>query len=144
VRLTRNLDVGWGRAEGERNIHRIGLVVFPNFCMMGFAAITVFELVNVIFDEPVYEVTVLSETSGPVSSSAGIRVESQPFDNSVFETVMFASGIETDLASPALTAFVKRSLEASRRVAAPCTGAFVLAEAGVLDGRGVTTHWMGA
>ncbi|CAB3760418.1 GlxA family transcriptional regulator [Paraburkholderia solisilvae] len=122
-------------------MHRIGLVVFPNFNLMGFAAITAFELVNLVLGEPAYTATVLSETGGMVMSSAGVRVESQPFGEDVFDTVMFASGAENDASSPALDAFVKRSMRTARRVAAPCSGAFVLARAGVLDGRRATTHW---
>jgi transcriptional regulator GlxA family with amidase domain len=122
-------------------MHTIGFVVIPNFHMVGFAAVTVFELANLVLDEPAYEVTVLSEAGGLVSASAGIRIDSEPFGDAVFDTVMFTSGVKTDFASPALSAFVKRALKTSRRVAAPCTGAFVLAEAGALDGRRATTHW---
>jgi transcriptional regulator GlxA family with amidase domain len=122
-------------------MHKIGFVVFPNFYLMGFAAVTAFELANVVLGEPAYEVTVLSEEGGLVLSSAGIRVETQPFGDAAFDTVMFGSGVEIDIVSAALTAFVRRALKSSRRIAAPCTGAFILAEAGVLDGRRATTHW---
>lgn len=122
-------------------MHRIGFVVFPNFYLLGFAAVTAFELANVVLGERAYEVTVLSQQGGLVASSAGIRVETQPFGDTAFDTVMFGSGVEIDIVSAALTAFVRRALTTSRRIAAPCTGAFILAEAGVLEGRRVTTHW---
>src|ERR1700709_475726 len=73
-----NVDLGhlW-----EGRMHRIGFVVFPNFNLMGFAAVTVFETANsaLALDEPAYAVTLLSETGGFVSCSAGFRVETQPF-----------------------------------------------------------------
>jgi len=122
-------------------MHTIGFVVFPNFYLMGLAAVTAFELANVVLEERAYDVTVLSETGGLVMSSAGIRVDSQPFGVNPYDTVMFGSGVEIDITSAALTAFVARSLKTARRIAAPCTGAFILAQAGVLDGRRATTHW---
>lgn len=122
-------------------MHRIGFVVFPNFYLLGFAAITAFETANIVLEETAYDVTLLSESGGLVAASAGFRVETQPFGDEIFDTIMFGSGVETDIASAGLIAFVKSAMETARRIAAPCTGAFILAEAGVLDGRRATTHW---
>jgi transcriptional regulator GlxA family with amidase domain len=121
-------------------VHRIGLVIFPNVQSMSLAPISVFEMANVV-SRPVYEVRVLSESGGPVRTSMGITIGTEAFGEPDFDTLIIGASTEIAEASPKLLAFIRKSLEVSRRVTAPCTGAFILAQAGILDGRRATTHW---
>jgi transcriptional regulator GlxA family with amidase domain len=111
---------------------------------MSFAAISVFEFANLTADKPLYDIHVLAERGGPVRSSVGLSIEAEPFADPAFDTLIVGGGTSIEVSSPGLLAFVRAALCASRRVAGICTGAFVLAEAGILDGRRVTTHWFHA
>lgn len=123
-------------------MHTVGLVVFPEFQVMGLSTISVFEVANQILGTPAYELTLLSETGGKIRTTSGFQLDTEPFAKRAFDTVIVAAGLTVNPSTPALLDFVRYSAAHSRRVASLCLGAFVLAEAGVLAGRHATTHWM--
>ncbi len=121
-------------------MHRIGFFVFPDFRLMGLGAATVLETANSLQASPLYDVRVVSEHGGLVRSSIGVSVQTEPLQHDL-DTMIIAGGASKLPTSPALLEAIRGAAAASRRIASTCTGTFLLAGAGLLDGRRATTHW---
>ena len=95
---------------------------------------------------PAYSVEIVASKAGPFATSSAIRLMA---DRSIaqvrgpIDTLMVAGGVGTTAAlrDRALIEWLRGSLRRTRRLCSVCTGAFLLAEAGLLDGLRATTHW---
>ncbi|MDF1792116.1 MAG: DJ-1/PfpI family protein [Thalassobaculaceae bacterium] len=97
-----------------------------------------------------YRVVLVSPEERYVATEAGLRLEVHEtiasLDPGAVDTLLIAGGpgARQTTVTGALGDWVIATAQASRRVATVCTGAFLLARTGLLDGRRVTTHWQHA
>lgn len=94
-----------------------------------------------------YETLVLGERAGPVATSAGLRIHADAAwrDTSLssLDTLLIpgGAGVTEQRENTALLAWLHNAEREVRRLGSVCSGALILAAAGVLDGRNATTHW---
>lgn len=120
---------------------RIGLVLSPSFQAVCFGAVAAFDVANKQAGEKIYDVRAFSEDGGLVTSSAGMQVMTEPFDQAAFDTLIVAAGLDIPTSSPGLVRLLRAAARNARRVSSICLGSFVLGDAGLLNGRRATTHW---
>ncbi|WP_431043209.1 GlxA family transcriptional regulator [Streptomyces sp. P1-3] len=90
-----------------------------------------------------YRVRTATLDGEPVRTSSGLLVtpDSSLADAPTPHTLVVPGGAGTRALDPRLVAWLRERAPAAERVVSICTGAFALAEAGLLDGRRATTHW---
>lgn len=96
--------------------------------------------------DPLYEIIVASASGGLITTSAGLPVMTVPIaslDGTPIDTLVAPGGCKGEQfhSPPALVNWIVRQAPLVRRLCSVCTGAFLLAAAGQLQGKRAATHW---
>jgi len=93
-----------------------------------------------------YRLLTVSEDGGPIETSPGVTIETLPLaalDGETIDTLIVPGGLPRSgvFELDRLVGWLKANGDRPRRLCSVCTGAFLLADAGLLEGRRITTHW---
>ncbi|MFF0308571.1 GlxA family transcriptional regulator [Streptosporangium sp. NPDC004379] len=129
---------------------RITVIGYDGAELLDMACVTTpLEIANLVGAAPAYRVRLATPGGHPVTCGTGLVLQAQEAlerVNGPLDTVIVSGGIghEAAAANRLILAHVRRLARDSRRIASVCTGASVLAAAGLLNGRRATTHWQWA
>ncbi|WP_296254648.1 MULTISPECIES: GlxA family transcriptional regulator [unclassified Pseudomonas] len=128
-----------------RSIH---ILAFPNVQLLDVTGpLQVFASANVHAAQhgraAPYSLSVIAHQKGCVVSSAGLGLHTHPLPATPSDTLIIAGGrgVHAAVRDQNLLRWVRDRAASARRIASVCTGAFLLAEAGILEGHRVVTHW---
>jgi transcriptional regulator GlxA family with amidase domain len=125
----------------------VGLLAVPGVQLLDVAGpLDVFAEANSQSGSTVYELLVVGVGPGPIATSAGARLAPDVIagpDAGAFDTLLVAGAphMAADSADDALLDWLRGQAKQARRIGSVCSGAWLLAAAGLLDGRRITTHW---
>lgn len=121
-------------------VARVALLVYPGFHIVDLSVLSILGIAN-HFSPGSYAVDLVSMRGGYVDSRSGVPIGTRAIDDSRYDTLIVASTPGVPTPCPGMLEHLRHANEDCCRIAGICTAAFLLAEAGLLDGRAVTTHW---
>ncbi|MDQ0085172.1 transcriptional regulator GlxA family with amidase domain [Variovorax boronicumulans] len=126
----------------------VAILAMPGVQLLDVSGpLDVFAEANLQARSQAYRLQVIATRRGPVRSSSGVRlmpdaVIGDAMDEPIHTLIVAGSPHAADAVSDAsVTAWLRKLTPKMRRFGSVCSGAFVLAQAGLLNGRRVTTHW---
>jgi transcriptional regulator GlxA family with amidase domain len=130
-------------------VQRVVLVAFPGLQTLDASGpAEVFACASRLRGEPCYEVVLASSAGGIVGTTCGFELQTRRLDRirpRRTDTVLVSGGedraVRAAVADERLGVWLSRAARVVRRVGSVCSGAFVLARIGLLDGRRAATHW---
>jgi transcriptional regulator GlxA family with amidase domain len=135
------------------SVRTVYIVAFPGAEILDITGpMEVFAFANIglqqngVITEPAYQIALLAEKPGPVMTSCGLKIIADRAYSEVtdgIDTLLIAGApdVNSILCDPVLKEWIRTMAPCVRRVSSVCTGAFLLAESGLLDGRRATSHW---
>lgn len=122
--------------------HTVAFYVHEGHQLLDLAGpLDAFHAANAAADRPFYATNVLSISGGEVCGGTGLPIGTRPAGEASADTLIVVGGQRERLQDADEAAVVRSLASRATRIASVCTGAFLLGEAGLLNGRRATTHW---